>query len=744
MTKRLIRTPTVLQFEAAECGAASLAIILGYYGKWIPLSELRSGLGVSRDGTNVLRIRDYAQTFGLQVKGKRFLIDDLGSQNFPFICHWESAHFLVVEGVKNGQVYLSDPASGRRKIGLDDFNQSTPTKIMLELLPTKDFKREGQAPNIWRGLYDRLKKYKSVIVSLVLLSALSTVPNIALASITSTLIDIVFIKGQREFLNGLMLLAIIMISLLLPGIRLEKVIFRKLGIILSRDMSLGFITQLLKLPISFFEARHASEVNQRLSLNQSVAKVLTSTNGEAIVNITSMAIYAIFLLLISWPLAIFCFIIQSLQITIIRKTENQRTESGIKLSQAQGELFATTYDTLRTIETVKSSAIEDQIFRRWTGQHAKYTNELQSLTRVSNRISTSGKIIGDLLTIAILIGGGLLVINGYLALGWLISYRQIYSSFSAPLIEIADSWSSVEQLFGDVNKLDDVLTETPDSYSSIVNISSLSHERPQASSSSVSPTTVKGFPIKLTDLHFSFGGAIQDVVDGINLEIPTGSRLGMVGSTGCGKSTLMRLIAGIYKPTSGAIHYDNKNLSDFGVNHWHESVSYVTQFSPLLPGSILDNIRLFNQHYSKADVIGACQAACIHDDILLMPDGYETMTDQANFKLSGGQRQRLNIARALVREPKVLLLDEATSALDARTEEKIVSHLNDLNCTQIVIAHRLNTIVSCNQIIYLDSGHIVEQGTHRELLLKKGAYSALVDFKPNQTNVVTGGGVKFA
>ena len=161
-----VKTPTILQFEAAECGAASLAIILGYYGKWIPLSELRSGLGVSRDGTNILRIRDYAQTFGLKVKGKRFLNDDLNNQKFPFICHWESAHFLVVEGVKNGQVYLSDPASGRRKVGLGDFNESTPTKIMLELLPTQDFKQEGQAPNIWKGLYDRLKKYKSVIISL--------------------------------------------------------------------------------------------------------------------------------------------------------------------------------------------------------------------------------------------------------------------------------------------------------------------------------------------------------------------------------------------------------------------------------------------------------------------------------------------------------------------------------------------------------------------------------------------------
>lgn len=731
-----VKTPTVIQFEAAECGAASLAIVLGYYGKWIPLSQLRVALGVSRDGTNILTIRDYAQTLGFNVKGKRFSIDSLKDEHFPFICHWEDAHFLVVEGLRDGDVYLSDPATGRRHVSLSSFDQSTPTKIMLELQPSSTFVKEGHAPSIWLGLYKRLYQYRKVIISLGILSAITTIPTIGLAAITSTLIDTVFIQDQQDFLNGLTLLSVVMIGLLLPSIRLEKAIFRKFGLILSQDMSLAFITKLLKLPISFFEARHNSEINQRLSVNQSVAATLTSSNGEAVVNIVSMSIYAIFLVLICWPLALVCFSIQSIQIFIIRSSELQRTENSVKLSQAQGELFATTYDSLRTIETIKSSAIEDQIFRRWSGQHAKFTNYIQTLTNTSNKISLAGQVINDILTITMLIGGGLLVINGYLAIGWLISFRQVYSSFSQPLIEITNSWSQLEQLFGDVNKLDDVLDEPVDPNSSIkgLDLTEITESSPYKTQQVPKAASIT---IEIKNLVFSFGGADQKIVDGISLVIPAGCKLGMVGSTGCGKSTLMRLIAGIYQPTEGSILYNGKDLVEFGVDRWHESVAYVTQFTQILPGTIYDNVRLFNNNISRSSVIKACQAACIHDDILLMPDGYDTKTQHSGFKLSGGQRQRLNIARALVRNPKILLLDEATSALDAQTEESIVSHLNEMDCTQIIIAHRINTIVNCDEIVYLDQGHVLEHGTHKDLLLRRGSYSALVDVNSGPVSSVT-------
>jgi ABC-type bacteriocin/lantibiotic exporter with double-glycine peptidase domain len=716
-----VRTPTILQFEAAECGAAALAIILGYYNKWIPLSVLRRELGVSRDGTNILRLRDAAVSMGFRVKASRYIPGDFPLLRYPLICHWNSAHFLVLEGADEEKCFLSDPATGRRTVSRQEFFESTPTRIILEMEPRDDFQPSGNPPDLIAGIRKRLIPYITVLIALGLLAALTTIPTIGLAAVSSTLINSVLFNDQRNMLNGLAVLSIVLILLLVPTFKLQLLLTRKLGIALSRNLSLRFLTRLLALPMSFYDTRHTAELNQRLGLNQVFANNIAGPNGQALISLVSSIIYGIILVMIAWPLAICCFLLQSLQVGVLLRSRQDRNDHAIQLAQAEGQLFATTYDALRTIETIKSSGIEDQIFRRWAGNHARYTNKLQRLTATTFQINAVSRLINDILGATILLGGGYLVIDGQLSIGWLVSFRMIYDSFAQPLLSLAGSWSQLEQLVGDVGKLDDVEREEVDIYSSLVPILLPNH----GTDSQISIPSIRnvGMRINIENLAFSYDSEDRKILDDITLNIEPSKRVAFVGETGCGKSTLLRVIAGLYRPTTGSVFYNGLELEQISPEALHENLAYVTQTSQLLDGTVRENVTLFDDCYSESEVINACKMASIDKDISLLPNGYLTSVSSPGFRFSGGQRQRINLARALIRNPALLLMDEATSALDAATEDDIISNINKMNCTQVIVAHRLNTIATCDWIYYFENGHIVEQGTHSDLLNLNGLYA---------------------
>jgi ABC-type bacteriocin/lantibiotic exporter with double-glycine peptidase domain len=718
-----VRTPTILQFEAAECGAAALAIILAFYGKWVPLTTLRRQLGVSRDGTNILKLRDTARDYGFDVKASRYIPGDFALLKYPAICHWDGAHFLVIEGADTDKCYLSDPASGRRTVTHQEFFDSTPTRIILELKPTSNFVRSGSPPDIIKGIVKRLERYRSVLLTLALLAVLSTVPTIGLAAVSSTLINQVLVDGRGEFLNGLVTVSVALLLLALPIYRIQLVLFRKLGLALARSLSINYLLRLLALPISFYDSRHASELNQRLGLNEVFANNMAGQNGQALVNIFASFIYALILLFISTPLALVCFVLQSSQILLLLTTRSERNDKAIQLGQAEGQLFANTYDALRTIETIKASGIEEEIFRRWSGNHARYTNQLQSLASSTYSINALSRLVNDLLTATILLGGGLLVITGSLSIGWLISFRLIYDSFAQPLISLAGTWSQVEQLAGDVIKLDDVEQEQLDIGSSLISL--INDQSTTCTIDNVMEHS-KETPVsvRIDGLSFSYDSGAQLIVDNVSLDIRAGGRIAFVGQTGCGKSTLLKLIAGLYDPLHGTILYNNLTKEEYGYSNLHQSLAYVTQQSQLIDGSVLDNITLLDDGFTEDDVVKAARMADIDDSISLLPEGYQTRVDSPGFRFSGGQRQRINLARAFLRKPNLLLMDEATSALDANSEDYISTQISELGCTQIIVAHRLNTIISSDTIYYFDRGRVVEMGSHHELLAMGGHYAA--------------------
>jgi ABC-type bacteriocin/lantibiotic exporter with double-glycine peptidase domain len=327
------------------------------------------------------------------------------------------------------------------------------------------------------------------------------------------------------------------------------------------------------------------------------------------------------------------------------------------------------------------------------------------------------------LTATILLGGGLLVITGSLSIGWLISFRLIYDSFAQPLISLAGTWSQVEQLAGDVIKLDDVEQEQLDIGSSLISL--INDQSTTCTIDNVMEHS-KETPVsvRIDGLSFSYDSGAQLIVDNVSLDIRAGGRIAFVGQTGCGKSTLLKLIAGLYDPLHGTILYNNLTKEEYGYSNLHQSLAYVTQQSQLIDGSVLDNITLLDDGFTEDDVVKAARMADIDDSISLLPEGYQTRVDSPGFRFSGGQRQRINLARAFLRKPNLLLMDEATSALDANSEDYISTQISELGCTQIVVAHRLNTIISSDTIYYFDRGRVVEMGSHHELLAMGGHYAA--------------------
>lgn len=732
------RTRTVLQFEAAECGAASLSIILSYFGKWVALSELRVKMGVTRDGTSVLQLRDTAIHYGLRVKASRYLPGALELLHFPLICHWENAHFVVVEGVKNGKCYISDPALGRYKTSIDNFYRSTPTRIILEFDTTSDFVLSGNPPGVLKSVLDKIHPFRQEILYLVLLSAMSTVPTIGLASVGSVLINNVLIQQQFALTNGLILLSGILLFVFVALSGFQSKLYRAIRVALSRYESVKFMTRLLSLPIPFFETRHGSELTHRVGLNDSIAETIAGESGQSIILLTSSLVYASILLLVCWPLALGCFFIQAVQIAILLGSREDRNDHSRVLSQSQGQLFSNTFDSLRSIETIKASGLEDQMYRRWVGLHARYTNSFQAISLTTSRINTATRFLNDLLTCTILIAGGLLVINGLLSIGWLISFRLIYDSFSQPLVRLAATWSEIESLVGDIAKVDDALKEKPDNLASLT--SAIDDTNSNLRKSTSPPITPESQPtilstgtrntanssalrVDIKNLSFSYGSSDKLVLQSVDLAILENQRVCFVGSTGCGKSTLLRIIAGVYTPTSGVIEISGEKLSSVNSRQLHSDISYITQRSELVEGTILENITLFDSGYPEEEVAKAAALACIDRDISLLPDGYQTHVGGSEFRFSGGQRQRINIARAILRKPKLLLMDEATSALDSETESIVSHNIRDIGCTQIVVAHRLNTIIEADRIHYLLDGRIVESGSHTELMNYGGKYA---------------------
>ena len=707
-------TPTILQMEALECGAASLAMVLAYYGRWVPLEELRLACAVSRDGSKASNILKAARRYGLAAKGFKKEPDQLTELPCPSILHWNFNHFVVFEGIHGDWAYLNDPAIGRRRITLAELSDAF-TGVVLAFEPGTEFARGGRPPRALSLLWEQLGGAKAGLALVVLISVTLVIPGIVAPVFSKLLVDNVLVRGLSGWVGplliGLMLTALLRAVILL----IRQHYLLRLEVTLGVTMATRLFWHVLRLPIAFFTQRHAGDIVYRLIVNEQVAKLLSGELATLMLHLVTIAFFAAVMAAYDLILAGIVVGFALVNLAILRLVDRRRDEASRRLSQGRGQLAAATAGAIRSIETIKSSGLELDAFARWAGYHAKATNASQDLDRQTAGLAAVPPLIGALTNAAVLGIGGLRVMHGVMSIGDLVAFQTLAASFSEPIGRLVGVGAKLPEVKADLIRVSDAMAYPTDPRT----------EGWDDTMSSAMPARLTG-AIELRDVTFGYNPNEPPLISGFSLTVRPGQRIALVGGSGSGKSTVARLICGLYAPWSGDILFDGRPLAGIPPALFANSVAYVDQDISMFSGTVRDNVSLWDASVDEARVARALKDAAIFDEIALRPGLYEYKVAEGGLDFSGGQRQRLEIARALVGAPTILILDEATAALDPLVEEQIDANIRRRGCTCILVAHRYSTIRDCDEIVVLSNGQVEGRGTHAELLANCPHYADML------------------
>lgn len=707
------RVPTVIQMEAAECGAASLRMVLAHHGRWVPLDELRAASGVSRDGVKASNIVKAARVYGMTAKGYRQEPDEVRTGILPAIVFWNFNHFLVVEGYAPGRWFLKDPAVGARTVSDDEFDKSF-TGVVLRLEPGADFAKGGKPPPLLTSLGRRLGHSLSGLLYVVLAGLALVIPGLATAVLTKAFIDQVLVAESPGAIWPILALlagAAAMIGVL-TGLRQHYLL--ALETKLSLQSSSTFLWHVLRLPIPFYASRSAGEISGRVPRNDRVAVLLSSEVATALIDSVVVIFYFVVMFGYSPGLALLGVVGIVVNVLVLRAVGARRRDEVLRMLQDAGLLLGSAMSGIRSIESIKAAGRESDLFTKVMGLHARTVSGTQRLGRASLPLAIVPPLIAALTTAAILGWGGREVIAGAISLGTLIAFQTLMGRATEPIGRFVQLGGTLQEIGGDLERLDDVLANPV-----------VDGAEPDAGATA---TRLAGM-LELRDVTFGYSILEPPLLDAVNITVRPGSRVALVGGSGSGKSTISRLVAGLYAPWSGEVLFDDRPRNEWPSDAITSSVALVDQDIRLFSGTVRDNLTLWDTTIPTARVVGAAQDALIHDQIARRPGGYSADVRESGGNFSGGEAQRLEIARALVAQPSILILDEATSALDPTTEELIDRNIRRRGCTTLIVAHRLSTIRDCDEIIVLERGRIVERGTHDEMIGSGGAYSRLFSAK---------------
>ncbi|MFF2699554.1 NHLP family bacteriocin export ABC transporter peptidase/permease/ATPase subunit [Streptomyces cyaneofuscatus] len=713
---RSVRTPTVLQMEAVECGAAALAMVLAHHGRHVPLEELRIACGVSRDGSRASNVLKAARSYGLQATGMQMESTALAGVRAPAILFWEFNHYVVYDGpgrrLGRRGVYVNDPDKGRRFVPDEDFDTSF-TGVVLVLEPTGDFRRGGRKPGVLRAIPDRLRSTRPTLLAALLASLLLVAVGAAVPALSRTYIDMFLIGGQTSLLGPLFASMAAMVALTAALAGLQQANLLRGRIISSTLASARFLRHLQRLPVTFFAQRSPADLVQRLQSNDTVAETLARDLAAAGVDGVVVILYALLMWTYDPQLTVVGVLIALLNIVAMRVVIRLRAAHTQKLRADTARLTNTSYTGLQLIETMKATGGEDGYFRRWAGQHATTLEEQQRLGVPTAVLSVVAPTLATLNSALILWIGGLRAVEGYISIGLLVAFQALVARFSAPITRLNGVAGRIQDFAADVARLRDVESFPVDPL--------YSRDEPEPGTRRLTGH------VTLEDITFGYSPLDKPLLTGFSLTVGPGRQIALVGGSGSGKSTVSRLISGLYTPWEGTIRIDGQRLEDIPRGALAASVSFVDQDIFLFEGTVRDNVALWDPSITDEAVITALRDAELYEDVIARrPEGIHGRVEQDGRNFSGGQRQRLEIARALVRRPSVLVLDEVTSALDARTEQAVIANLRRRGCACVVIAHRLSTVRDSDEIVVLDHGTVVERGRHEALVAAGGPYAELV------------------
>jgi len=707
-----IKTPTVFQMEATECGAASLSMILSYYGKFLPLEKLRIDCGVSRDGCNAKNILIGARKHNLKCKGYKKGLEALLMSKAPSIIHWNFDHFVVYEGTKNGYAYINDPSEGRRKLSIEELDDGF-TGVVLEFEKDEDFKKSKEKRTLIYYIQERLKNDRLSVLYVIIIGLCLILPGLILPVFSQVFIDDVLLGANKDWFKAIIWGMILVSAFQSTLIYIQSRFLLRLQTKLALTSTSKFLYKLFRLPIQFFDQRHAGDLSTRIQSNDHVAGFLAGDLASTVLNSITVVFYLILLVAYNFKLTLIGIAFSTFSIIFLRVTSERISNRKAKMEQDNGNLEGVLYSGLRIINSLKAAGAENRYLGRILGYYAKVSRNEQELGVFKQYMEAIPNLTTQVTNVLILIIGGLDVIHGNMTIGMLIAFNSLMGSFLRPINALVGFGEKIQDLKAHMGRLNDIQNyESDDKFAETEKVDMVENKLAGA--------------VEVNELEFGYSLLEPALIENFGFKLNPGKSIAFVGASGSGKSTVSKIVSGLYQPWSGSVVLDGVDRKNIPSNLLNNSVAVVNQDIVLFSGTIKDNITLWDDSLSDGDIIQAAKDACIHDAITTKPGGYEYDLQEGGYNFSGGQRQRLEIARALSLNPTILIMDEATSALDAKTEKDILDNIRRRGCTCIIVAHRLSAIRDCDEIIVMENGKIVQRGTHEDLNNVKGRYSDLI------------------
>ena len=714
LSQGVAKVPVVMQMEALECGAASLTMILAYYGKWIPLEQVREDCGVSRDGSSAKNVLKAARNYGLTAKGYRYEVETLKKKaKFPCIIHWNFNHFVVLNGFKGNKAYLNDPAEGTVSVEMEEFADSF-TGICMMFEPSETFEPGGKPKSMVSFARKRMQGLGVAVVFTVAATVISSLLEVIEPAFSRIFLDRL-LTGRNPawfmpFIYALAAFSAVQVIVAFIQAIFEARISAKIAVVGSSS----FMWKVLHLPMVFFSQRMAGDVQQRKSDNSSIAEELVQTFSPLVIQVAMTVFYLAVMLRYSWLLTLLglgSVVINSLMAQIISA---KRVNIARVQMRDEGKLSGVTAAGIEMIETIKASGAENGFFEKWAGYQASANTQQVKYERLNSYLGLIPSFVSSVTDIAVLVLGIYLTMQGQFTLGMVMAFQGFLSSFLDPVDNLINASQTLVELRSKMERVEDVMNYPTDP--------AITEEVLDADAD-YSKLSGK---VEMKNVTFGYSRLGEPLIKDFNLTLEPGKRVAFVGTSGCGKSTLSKLISGLYQPWSGEILFDGKPMNQIDRSVFTGSLAVVDQDIILFEDTIANNIRMWDNSIEDFEVIMAARDAQLHTDIMQRVGGYNYKITEGGKDFSGGQRQRMEIARVLAQDPTIIIMDEATSALDARTESDVVKSIADRGITCIVVAHRLSTIRDCDEIIVMDRGNVVERGTHDELYAMNGFYSKLV------------------
>ena len=706
--------PVIMQMEALECGAASLAMVMAYYEKWVPLEQVRLDCGVSRDGSNAKNMLVAARSYGFEAQGFRCEPEALReSISLPCIVHWNFNHFVVLDGFRGNFAWINDPARGEVKVPMEEFDAAF-TGICLQVTPGPDFAPSGKPKSTIDFARKRLKGAGAAVAFVLLSTVIGYLFGIINPIFTRFFMDRLLTGENRELLMPFMGLMALMGLAQVVTSWIQAVYALKINGKMAIVGSSEYMWKVLRMPMEFFSQRMAGDILQRQGTNATIAATMVNTLTPLLLNTIMMVFYLVVMLRYSVMLTMVGIVTIVLNLFVSQMISKKRVNITRVQMRDAGKLAAATVSGIQMVETIKASGAENGYFQKWAGYQASVNAQNVRYARLNQFLGIIPSVLSSVAEALVLILGVMLVMQNRFTLGSIMLFQGFLNAFMAPAMTIIAAGQSLQEMRTEMERVEDVMQYPMDE-----------NFKDAPLDENADYSKLSG-DVELKNVSFGYSRLGKPLIQNFSMHVKPGSRVAFVGPSGCGKSTLSKLISGLYQPWSGEILFDGKPISQIDRGVFTGSVAVVDQDIVLFEDSIAENIKMWDKSIEDFEMILAARDAQIYDDIMAREGGFSGGLTEGGKDLSGGQRQRLEIARVLAQDPSVIIMDEATSALDARTEYELVKAVKDRGITCIVIAHRLSTIRDCDEIIVLDHGCVVERGTHAELMAMNGAYTELI------------------